>query len=203
MTLRQFAAAAAIVALAACKSENTSGLPETDTTATTGQAAQETGTATATTTGITGGAVSALTNEDKEFLSKAGMGGLYEVQTGNLALQKAQSAEVKAFAQEIVTDHGKANAMLAQLATTKGVALPTELEGPHESAFEHLQGLSGAEFDKMYMAHMVEDHDKDVAEFDKAATTAMDADVKMFAGATLPILQQHQARAKEVSSKLK
>lgn len=203
MHLRNLFAATAIAALAACSPENRSGTPETDTTATTGQSVQETGTASATTTGSTGGTVANMTDDDKIFVSKAGMGGLFEVQAGNLALQKATSPDVKSFAQRMVTDHGKANAQLAQLATTKGLALPTELEGPHEAAYKHLEGLSGAEFDKAYMHHMVDDHDKDVAEFRKAATTAMDGDVKTFAGATLPVLEQHQASAKEVSSKLR
>ena len=196
-------AAAAIVVLGACSEKNTSGMPETDTTATTGQSVQETSTATATATGATGGTSSAMTEEDKTFVSEAGMGGLFEVQAGNLALQKAQSADVKAFAQQMVTDHGNANAQLAQLATTKGVALPTELGGPHKGAYDHLNMLSGAEFDKAYMMHMVEDHDKDVVAFEKASTTAMDGDVKTFAGTTLPVLKEHQSKAKEVSSKLK
>ena len=199
--LKKYAVALGLVVFAACKAENTSGLPETETTGT-AQSVQETSTATATTTGVTGGTMSYMTNDDKEFVTKAGMGGLYEVQAGNLALQKAQSADVKAFAQRMVTDHGNSNSELSQLATAKGLALPTELGGDHESAFNHLNTLSGAEFDKAYMQHMVPDHEKDVADFDKASTTATDADVKAFAQKTLPVLQDHLRMAKEVSSKL-
>ena len=200
---KKYAAAAALVLLAACKAENTSGEPETATTVTTGQSIQQTGTATATTTGSTGGGMSAMTPEDKEFVSDAGMDGMFEVQAGNLALQKAQSAEVKSFAQRMVTDHGAANVELAQLATTKGLAIPTELGGDAKSMYEHLNGLSGAEFDKSYMQHMVEGHNKDVAEFEKVSTTGSDADLKAWAGKTLPTLQQHQQLAKDISSKLK
>ncbi|HUR80541.1 MAG TPA: DUF4142 domain-containing protein [Thermoanaerobaculia bacterium] len=200
--LKKTLIALAILALAACKPENQTGTPETDTTATTGQSAEST-TANATTTGATGGTTSAMSNEDKDFMSKAGMGGLMEVQAGNLALQKAQSAGVKAFAQRMVDDHGKANAELAQLATTKGVALPTELAGEHKDAVDHLSSLSGAEFDKAYMHHMVDDHDKDVPEFEKASTTASDGDLKAWAGKTLPTLQQHQKMAHDIASKMK
>ncbi|MEO8381869.1 MAG: DUF4142 domain-containing protein, partial [Acidobacteriota bacterium] len=178
----------ALLMFAACKAENQSGMPNTDTTGTV-QAAQETSMATATTTGQTGGTSSALSPDDKEFLSKAGMGGLFEVQAGNLALQKASNAGVKAFGQRMVTDHSAANAELAQLATVKGTALPTEIDGEPQQMFEHLSSLSGAEFDKAYMTHMTEDHQKDVAEFEKAATSATDADVKAWAGKTLPTLR--------------
>jgi putative membrane protein len=196
------AGAFALMLLVACGSEDRTGQPETDTTATTGQSAQETSSATATTTGAGGGTISMMSPDDKEFVTKAGMGGLYEVQAGNLALQNGTSADVKTFAQRMVTDHGKANAELAQLATTKGVALPTELAGEHKAAFDHLSSMSGAEFDKMYMQHMVEDHNKDVGEFEKASTSATDADVKTWAGKTLPILKEHQSMAKEIAAKM-
>jgi putative membrane protein len=203
MTDRTMIAAAAVaLVLFACKAEDRTGQPETETTGT-AQSVQQTGTATATTTGSTGGTASNLSDDDKEFVVKAGIGGLAEVQMGNLALQKAQSADVKAFGQRMVTDHSQANSELSQLATAKGLALATELDGEHKAAFDHLSGLSGAAFDKAYMQHMVEDHEKDTAEFEKASTSAGDADLKAWAGKTLPTLQQHLQLAKDVSAKLK
>jgi putative membrane protein len=174
----------------------TTGQPETETTGS-AQSVQQTGTASATTTGATGGLVSAATPEDKAFVAEAGMAGLYEVQAGNLALQKAESAGVRAFAQRMVTDHGKANAELAQLATVKGLVLPAELEGEHEKALEHLNTLSGAAFDRGYMEHMRGDHQKDVAAFEKASTSATDADIKAFATKTLPVLREHLTLAQQ------
>ncbi|HEX7832309.1 MAG TPA: DUF4142 domain-containing protein [Thermoanaerobaculia bacterium] len=205
MKSRTYAAlfAMLLLTLTACKeTKDTSGLPETDTTGTV-QSVSETTSASATTTGDSGGSVTAMSNDDKEFVSKAGMGGLAEVQMGNVALQKATNAEVRAFAQRMVTDHGNANAELAHLATAKGLALPTELAGDHKHALEHLNSLSGAEFDKAYMTHMVEDHDKDVAEFDKASTSAQDGDVKTWAGKTLPTLKEHQTLAKDIARRLR
>ena len=202
MMLKKMTTVLALVILAACKAENRSGTPETETTGDPAQSVQETSTATATTTGATGGSMSAMTPEDKTFVSEAGMGSMFEVQAGNLALQKAQSAGVKAFAQRMVTDHGNASTELSQLATAKGLALPTELGGEHKSTYEHLDGLSGAEFDKAYMQHMVADHEKDTAAFDKASTSASDADVKAWAGKTLPTLQEHLRMSKEIAAKM-
>jgi putative membrane protein len=197
--MKYIAALSVLLMLAACGERP--GQPDTETTGTP-QSAEATGTLTATTTGVTGGTSSALSPEDKEFVSKAGMGGLAEVQMGNLGLSKASSADVKAFAQRMVTDHSNANAELAHLATAKGTALPTELAGDHKAALDHLSSLSGAEFDKAYMKHMVEDHIKDVDEFDRASTNATDADVRAWAGKTLPTLKEHLALAQTVSGKL-
>jgi putative membrane protein len=187
--------------LVACDREDRTGQPETETTGSV-QSEQQTGSASATTTGVAGGTRSEMTNEDKEFVTMAGLGGLAEVQMGNLALQKATNADVKAFAQRMVTDHSKANGEIAEFATTKGLALATELSGDHKSALEHLTSLSGAAFDKAYMQHMVEDHEKDVAAFDKASTSASDADLKAWAGRTLPTLKEHLELAKQTARKV-
>ena len=201
MNLRMTAALAALIFVSIACGER-AGQPETETTGTAQAESQTSDSASATTTGETGGTSSDMTPDDKEFVTKAGMGGLAEVQMGNLALQKASSADVKSFAQRMVTDHSKANAELAQFATTKGLALATELAGDHKSAMDHLTSLSGAEFDKAYMHHMVPDHQKDVAEFERAAGGAADAEVKAWAGKVLPTLREHLQLATTVGGKV-
>lgn len=198
MNAKWIAVALAVLTLVACERDDTTGMPETETTGTV-QSVQQTTPSSATTTGSTGGTSSAMTPEDKEFVAKAGMGGLFEVKAGDVARQRASSAEVKSFAERMVTDHSKANAELAQLATAKGVALPTELQGEPERAFEHLRTLTGAELERAYMQHMVEDHQKDVAEFEKASASAQDPEVKAWAAKTLPTLREHLEQALRAS----
>jgi putative membrane protein len=48
----------------------------------------------------------------------------------------------------------------------------------------------------------VKDHDKDVAAFKHASTSAADADLKAWAAKTLPTLQDHQTQAKSISAKV-
>lgn len=203
MNLRTVAITATLLlTLIACKSETTDGLPASDTTDTTAQS-PSTATGDPTTTGNTGGTSSNASPADKEFVSNAGMAGLAEVQMGNLALEKAGNADVKAFAQRMVTDHTKANEELQQLTSTKGLTLPAELGGEHKAGLDHLNSLSGSAFDKAYMEHMVADHGKAVTLFETAANTAGDADIKAFAAKTLPTLREHATLAGEVASKVK
>ena len=202
MKLRLIAALALmLLAMVACKKESTDGLPATETTGT----AQSPSTATSdpSTTAATGGTSSTASPQDKEWVSQAGMAGLAEVQMGNLALQKAQNADVKAFAQRMVTDHTKSNEELVQLTTAKGLTLPAQLDGEHKAGLDHLTALSGAEFDKAYMEHMVADHGKAVSLFTTGSTSAQDPDIKNFAAKTLPTLQEHARLAGEVSAKVK
>jgi putative membrane protein len=132
-----------------------------------------------------------LARGDRKFIEEAAQGGMAEVQLGQLAAQKAQSDQVKQFGQKMVDEHGKANDQLKQLASSKGLNLPTELDGKHKREMERLSKLSGADFDREYMKHMVSDHKKDVKDFKKEAKSAKDADLKSFASSTTPTLEQH------------
>lgn len=207
MMFRSFTLGALLLLAAACRNadekvhDGAAGLPGTETTGT--AQSPSTSTADVTTTGASGGTLSAAAPADKQFAADAGMAGLAEVQMGNLALQKARSADVKAFAQRMVSDHSKANEELQQLVTAKGLALPAELAGDHKAGLEHLTSMSGAEFDKTYMQHMVSDHQKAVTLFQNGANTLQDADIKGYATKNLPILQEHLRLAQQVSGKLR
>lgn len=202
MKFRLIAALAVLLlAMVACSRESTDGLPNTETTGT--SQSPSTATTDTTATGATGGTSSTVLPADKEWVSKAGMAGMAEVQMGNLAMQKATSADVKAFAQRMVTDHSKANEELQQLATAKGLTLPAQLDSEHQGGLDHLSGLSGAAFDKAYMQHMVDDHEKAASLFQNGSASAEDPDIRAYAAKTLPIIQEHARLAQEVSGKVK
>ena len=156
-----------------------------------------------TSAGSTGSASAKLAGADKTFVEKAAVGGMAEVQLGNLAQQKAANDQVKQFAARMVTDHTKANDELKQIASTKGVQLPSALDKKHQSDMDRLQKMSGADFDKAYMSHMVDDHKQDVAEFKKEANGGKDGDVKGFAAKTLPTLEEHLKLAQTTNDAVK
>ena len=104
-----------------------------------------------------------LSSQDQKFVMDAAKGGMMEVELGRIAVQKASSADVKSFGQRMVDDHSKANSELKSIAAQKGVTLPTTLPADMKQEMDHLSKLSGAEFDKMYMSHMLKDHKKDFA----------------------------------------
>ena len=134
---------------------------------------------------------STLSSGDRKFMEKAAEGGMAEVKLGQLASQKASADQVKQFGQRMVDDHGKANDQLKQLASTKNVTLPTDLDKSTQREYDKLSKLSGADFDREYMKHMVSDHKKDISEFKSESNKAKDADLKQFASSTLPTLQEH------------
>jgi putative membrane protein len=140
---------------------------------------------------------------DTDFMTKAAQGGMAEVELGKLAAAKAQSPEVKQFAQKMVTDHTKANDELKALAGEKNFSMPVRLDAKHQSVLDRLNGLSGAEFDKAYVDAMVADHEETVALFKSEAEGGKDADAKGWAGKTLPNLQMHLEMIKGIKSRMK
>jgi putative membrane protein len=142
---------------------------------------------------------SKATNPDHAFVMEAAMGGMAEVELGQLAKDKAQSEPVKTFADRMVTDHGKANDELKTLAQQKNITLPTDSGAKHKATKDRLSKLSGAAFDKAYMQEMLTDHRKDVSEFQKESRTGKDPDVKAWAAKALPTLEEHLQMAQTAS----
>jgi putative membrane protein len=139
---------------------------------------------------------------DWKFFKKAAQGGMTEVALGQMAANKAENEAVKSFGQQMVTDHGKANQELKDLAVAESVTLPTEMSADEKALQEKLSGLSGAEFDKAYMEEMLKDHKKDISVFQEEAQQGKDPEVKNWAEKTLPTLQEHYTLAQTTSSKI-
>jgi putative membrane protein len=81
--------------------------------------------------------------------------------------------------------------------------MPTTTSEEQKQAAQKLAGLSGDAFDKAYADQMVKDHEDAVALFDKESTSGNDADLKAFAGMTLPTLQDHLKMAKALPGGMK
>jgi putative membrane protein len=139
-----------------------------------------------------------------EFVKKAGVAGLAEVEAGKLGSQKATTPEVKAFAQKMVTDHTKANKELMAAAKAKNLEVPTEADLMHKGMMEKFEHQKAdADFDHDFMQQMVRDHEKVVDLFQTASTDMnVDADLRSWAKQTLPHLQSHLKDAKALEAKL-
>jgi putative membrane protein len=139
---------------------------------------------------------------DQAFVKEAALGGMAEVDLGQLASTKATDEKVKAFAQKMVTDHSKANDELKTLASSKQMMVPTALDAKHQATHDRLAKMSGSAFDRAYVTDMVADHRKDVADFKHQAMAAKDPDVKAFAAKTLPTLQEHLTMIEDLSKQI-
>lgn len=128
---------------------------------------------------------------DHSFMVKAAHGGVGEVSLGRLAAMRGRSEGVRAFGRRMVRDHSKANHKLMRVALREGVMLPSG-PGPEERTTQRrLSRLHGSAFDRAYVQDMVEDHKKDIADFQTEARRGRNQPVKGFAARTLPTLRMH------------
>lgn len=203
-------AAIAAMLMFACKQESYSNTTTTG-TETTASAPETTGTETygttgttgTSTTGTTGSAATTVSKSDQDFMTKVAEGGMMEVDLGQLAAAKATSDDVKNFGNRMVADHGKANDALKQVATNKGVTLPTTASAEETKASNELSKKSGKAFDKAYMTDMVKGHEQTLAALKKAEKTVQDPDLKNWITQTIPTVEDHLKSAKQIESKLK
>jgi len=141
--------------------------------------------------------------DDVTFVKKAASGGMHEVELGKLAQSQASNDLVRKFGERMVTDHTKANADLKTVAEAMGVTLPAKMMDEHQKEFDRFKGMSGADFDRAYVDHMVKDHEEDVAMFKRATTEAKDAKLKEFATKTLPTLEDHLKTIQDIQKQIK
>jgi putative membrane protein len=139
---------------------------------------------------------------DMDFVKQATAAGMAEVDLGKLGAEKAADQSVEQFAQRMVDDHSKANEQLIKILADKKVEVPKEMPADATSTKDQLNGLSGADFDREFMTHMVSDHEKAVALFDKESKDGQAAELKQFAEQTLPTVQDHLKQAQQIQSSL-
>jgi putative membrane protein len=129
---------------------------------------------------------------DRDFMTEAAQGGMTEVQLGQIAQEKGRSQAVKDFGKRLVEDHTTANNKLKAIAAYLGVTLPAALDSKHQEMVYKFAKMTGdAKFDREFMAHAIDDHKKDISEFEKASANAQNDRLKAFATETLPTLREH------------
>ena len=142
-----------------------------------------------------------LDAKEMAFLQKAAQGQLAQIALGKLALKKASHKEVKEFGAEIVEDHQYASQELKELSAEEGIYLPVQLDDKHKTQQQRLSHLSGKEFDEAFIAYLLNNHRKDLKEFENAAMS-QHAKVKQWAETTVPVLAVHLKKAERVSDVL-
>jgi putative membrane protein len=136
--------------------------------------------------------------DTSEFLTKAIKGDNSEARLGALAAKQGTSAKVRSFGAMLERDHKQARVQAAPIAARHKVPLTNAMSDEAQTEYGVLQRLHGAAFDHEFGRYMVEDHTKDIADFEKEAASSDPADVKALARKTLPALRKHLATAKSI-----
>jgi putative membrane protein len=134
-----------------------------------------------------------------DFVKEVAISDMFEIQSSKLAQDKGNASE-KTFASQMVTDHTKTSTELKGLVSSGKVKadLPDALDSSHQSKFDKLKGESGKDFSSDFDSDQVSAHKDAVSLFERYAKGGDNADLKDWAGKTLPALQHHLEMAQNL-----
>jgi putative membrane protein len=144
------------------------------------------------------GTGSMVSRDDSKMMADLAHANIAEIETGKMALEKSQNAQVKKFAQHMIDDHTSALKELQTLAQAKGVTLPDGTDMKHKTMATALKVMTGNSFDSQYMKRAgVGDHEQTIELLQKAQKNAKDPELKAMAVKMLPVVQGHLKMAQQ------
>lgn len=144
-----------------------------------------------------------LNDTDETFVETAARSNMGEIELGQLAVTKATDSLVKAFAQEMVTEHTAAQNELKDLANDyRGIDWPSSLTVSQDSTKESLNEATGHTFDTLYIRTQVKMHEDAVAAFQTASSNSTDSRVKAYATKYLPHIRMHLEKADSLETSI-
>ena len=142
------------------------------------------------------GIAEAKDKPSEAFLKKAIEGNYAEVSMGELAQKNGQSDGVRSFGKMLSTDHAAANQKARDAAKGMGMNPPSGPNTKQKADYDKMSKMSGTDFDKTFATHMIADHQKDIAEYEKASK--MKDAAGEYASGQIDTLQKHLETAKSL-----
>lgn len=143
---------------------------------------------------------------DAAVLGKLDFDNVHDSTGGSMAAQKGTNASVKEFGRMMMKDHHAMRVEGMALAKKANVtpATPTDADATADKAAEDsLTAVpKGAAWDKMYIDHQIEGHQKVLQFAQDAANSTQNADLKAMIQKATPTVQKHLDKAKAIQGKL-
>lgn len=179
------ATAIGALSLSACKQEGTS-ISNNQTQGMTDEAAVENG---AMADGNMG--MGAAASADQAYVQNAAASDMFEIETSKLALEKATLPSIKTYAQMMIDEHTKSTTELKAAAGQAGIPVPAALPADKQAKVDALRGLSGAEFDRQYLADQRSGHQETLAKVNGYIAAAPAGPLKDHASKVTGVVQKH------------
>jgi len=136
---------------------------------------------------------------DQELLVKASSCTNATIEASNIAAKRAQSQDVKTFAQKMSEDHKKCQDRLAQIVKDRKIAVVSGLEPNTKNDIEKLGKLQGAELDRAYLDWVIKGHREGIEMLQNQADNGKDNELRTFAKEQIPGMREHLKRAEELN----
>lgn len=133
-----------------------------------------------------------------DFVKMVAISDMFEIESSKLAQQRADATS-KTFAARMVKDHTATSTELKSIAFKVKLDVPTGMDTAHQTKFDKLKSLQGADFDKEYDSIQVDAHRDAVDLFERFAKSGDNKELQSFAEKHLPHLREHLRMARDLS----
>jgi putative membrane protein len=134
------------------------------------------------------------------YVAMAAASDLFEIQTGEMAVQRARSPQVRRFGQMLVDHHRQTTQQLMAAAQASGVSPPSPVLLPMQrTMIERLQRTGPGNFDRVFARQQVQAHQMALALHNNYARRGDAPALRSTAGAAVPIIQQHLREAQRLA----
>jgi len=133
---------------------------------------------------------------DADFVREVAADHLLEIRLGDLARQKGTDADVKRFAEQVVTNFTRWQNQWTGMASRNGMAFQPGLGQKHRDKLERLQKASGAQADRVYLSIVTEHLGSIVPYFQNEGKAVRSPQVRNLVNEELPAVQQLLTMAK-------
>ena len=136
-------------------------------------------------------ASSAMPTDAAGFAGAVAASDMFEIQSAELAAEKAQSADVKSFAAQLRKDHEKSTADLKTAAASSNVTVAPALDDEKQGMLDKLKAASGADFDKQFVEMQKTAHQNALNLLQSYASSGDNPALKDFATKASKVVQGH------------
>lgn len=135
------------------------------------------------------------------YMAQAASSDMFEIQSGQLALQSSQNAAVRNFANMIIADHQRSTQMLMAAAQSVHVPPPPPaIMPPQQAMLDQLRAAgSGPSFDMAFQQAQISAHQQALLLHQNYAAQGDVPALRAAAGQIVPIVQMHLQQAQSLS----
>lgn len=139
--------------------------------------------------------------QTRDFVQAAGESDAFEMMEAHTALAQSQDPQVRAFAQQMIRDHGATSRALQDAAASAGLKPPPmQLGAGQTPLLAALQSARGREFDRLYWRQQALAHRSALTTEQQYAANGDVPAIRKAATAALPLIQAHLAMAEQMSA---
>jgi putative membrane protein len=136
----------------------------------------------------------------EQFATEMASSDLFEIEAARIVLERGKDPKAIDFANQMLRDHEKASAGLAEAAKADKVALTPKMSDEHQKQLEALKTAAEADFDQAYFSTQITAHENAIALIEAYAKDGEAGALKSHAESVLGTIRTHAMRAHDLQT---